>query len=133
MYAASKAGLEAMTEALQLEVAEDGVHLLSLDPGTSLFLRTSMGTRQAGHYQTMENNLVPHKTEAFETTKTILSHVKGPELHIIQDDNIMGYSTVQYSTQDTTLSINLKFDTGYRNSESFHHLISFILQRNSIM
>ena len=125
MYAASKAGLEAMTEALQLEVAEDGVHLLSLDPGTSLFLRTSMGTRQAGHYQTMENNLVTHKTEAFETTKTILSHVKGPELQIIQDDNIMGYSTVQYSTQDTTLSINLKFDTGYRNSESFHHLISF--------
>ena len=114
MYAASKAGLEAMTEALQLEVAEDGVHLLSLDPGTSLFLRTSMGTRQAGHYQTMENNLVTHKTEAFETTKTILSHVKGPELQIIQDDNIMGYSTVQYSTQDTTLSINLKFDTGYR-------------------
>ena len=112
MYAASKAGLEAMTEALQLEVAEDGVHLLSLDPGTSLFLRTSMGTRQAGHYQTMENNLVTHKTEAFETTKTILSHVKGPELQIIQDDNIMGYSTVQYSTQDTTLSINLKFDTG---------------------
>ena len=94
MYAASKAGLEAMTEALQLEVAEDGVHLLSLDPGTSLFLRTSMGTRQAGHYQTMENNLVTHKTEAFETTKTILSHVKGPELQIIQDDNIMGYSTV---------------------------------------
>ena len=125
MYAASKAGLEAMTEALQLEVAEDGVHLLSLDPGTSLFLRTSMGTRQAGHYQTMENNLVTHKTEAFETTKTILSHVKGPELQIIQDDNIMGYSTVQYSTQDTTLPINLKFDTGYRNSESFHHLISF--------
>ena len=125
MYAASKAGLEAMTEALQLEVAEDGVHLLSLDPGTSLFLRTSMGTRQAGHYQTMENNLVTHKTEAFETTKTILSHVKGPELQIIQDDNIMGYSTVQYNTQDTTLSINLKFDTGYRNSESFHHLISF--------
>ena len=125
MYAASKAGLEAMTEALQLEVAEDGVHLLSLDPGTSLFLRTSMGTRQAGHYQTMENNLVTHKTEAFETTKTILSHVKGPELQIIQDDNIMGYSTVQYSAQDTTLSINLKFDTGYRNSESFHHLISF--------
>ena len=125
MYAASKAGLEAMTEALQLEVAEDGVHLLSLDPGTSLFLRTSMGTRQAGHYQTMENNLVTHKTEAFETTKTILSHVKGPELQIIQDDNIMGYSTLQYSTQDTTLSINLKFDTGYRNSESFHHLISF--------
>ena len=133
MYAASKAGLEAMTEALQLEVAEDGVHLLSLDPGTSLFLRTSMGTRQAGHYQTMENNLVTHKTEAFETTKTILSHVKGPELQIIQDDNIMGYSTVQYSTQDTTLSINLKFDTGYRKSESFHHLISFIVQRNSIM
>ena len=98
MYAASKAGLEAMTEALQLEVAEDGVHLLSLDPGTSLFLRTSMGTRQAGHYQTMENNLVTHKTEAFETTKTILSHVKGPELQILQDDNIMGYSTVQYST-----------------------------------
>ena len=125
MYAASKAGLEAMTEALQLEVAEDGVHLLSLDPGTSLFLRTSMGTRQAGHYQTMENNLVTHKTEAFETTKTILSHVKGPELQIIQDDYIMGYSTLQYSAQDTTLSINLKFDTGYRNSESFHHLISF--------
>lgn len=118
-----------MTEALQLEVAEDGVHLLSLDPGTSLFLRTSMGARQAGHYQTMENNVVTHKTEAFETTKTILSHVKGPELQIIQDDNIMGYSTlystVQYITQHTTLSINLKFDTGYRNSESFHHLISF--------
>ena len=98
MYAASKAGLEAMTEALQLEVAEDGVHLLSLDPGTSLFLRTSMGARQAGHYQTMENNVVTHKTEAFETTKTILSHVKGPELQIIEDDNIMGWGTVHYIT-----------------------------------
>ena len=94
-----------MTEALQLEVAEDGVHLLSLDPGTSLFLRTSMGARQAGHYQTMENNVVTHKTEAFETTKTILSHVKGPELQIIQDDNIMGYSTLHYSrVQYSTVS-----------------------------
>ena len=35
VYVASKAGLEAATEALELEAGEDGVHMISLDPGTA--------------------------------------------------------------------------------------------------
>ena len=91
VYAASKAGLEAVTEALELETGEDGVHMIVLDPGTSLFPQTNMVSRQEGHYEAMKNNMPrPVRMDKFSNMKNILSQIQSPELKAIEDENLFG-------------------------------------------
>ena len=91
VYAASKAGLEAVSEALELEADEDGVHMIVLDPGISLFTRTNMASRQEGHYEAMENNMIsPVRMDKFRNIKNILSQIQNPELKTIEDENLIG-------------------------------------------
>ena len=91
VYAASKAGLEAASEALELEAGEDGVHMIVLDPGTSLFPRTNMASRQERHYEAMENNMTsPVRMDKFRNIKNILSQIPNPELKAIEDENLIG-------------------------------------------
>ena len=91
VYAASKAGLEAVSEALELEAGEDGVHMIVLDPGTSLFPRTKMASRQEAHYEAMENNMTsPVRMDKFRNIKNILSQIQKPERKAIVDDNLIG-------------------------------------------
>ena len=91
VYAASKAGLEAVSEALELEAEEDGVHMIVLDPGTSLFTRTNMASRQEGHYEAMENNMSSLvRMDKFRNIKNILSQIQNPELKAIEDENLIG-------------------------------------------
>ena len=91
VYVASKAGLEAVTEALELEAGGDGVHMISLDPGTSLFPRTNMASRQEGHYEAMENNMTrPIRMDKFTNMKNILSQIPSMDPKAIVDENLMG-------------------------------------------
>ena len=91
VYATSKAGLEAVSEALELEAEEDGVHMIVLDPGISLFTRTNMASRQEGHYEAMENNMSSlFRMDKFRNMKNILSQIQNPELKAIEDENLIG-------------------------------------------
>ena len=104
VYAASKAGLEAVTEALELEAGEDGVHMIVLDPGTSLFPRTNMVSRQEGNYEAMENNMArPVRMDKFNNMKNILSQIQSPELKAIEDENLIRYSFQQLLVKNKKL------------------------------
>ena len=96
VYAASKAGLEAVSECLRLETAEDRVHMIVLDPGISLFQRTNMGSRQEDHYENMENNMLrPVRMDKFHDMKNLFSQIQGPELKVIDDETLIRLTTYQ--------------------------------------
>ena len=73
-----------MSESLILEVAEDDVHVVIMDPGVALFTKTNMGSKQTENYTKMMNNC-SNTTRKFENVKSALSFVKEPPLELIQD------------------------------------------------
>ena len=73
-----------MSESLLLEVAENHVNIVILDPGISLFTKTNMGSKQSDHYTKMINNC-DKPTTKFENVKSALSFVEEPPLGLIED------------------------------------------------
>lgn len=89
VYSASKAGLEAFSDALSSEIEDDQVHVIVLSPpSSSLFLKTSIGSKQNDYYKAMENNMMNGHVEQFQKVKSMMSYIKKPSLEVIEDPSI---------------------------------------------
>ena len=88
VYAASKAGLEALSDSLYLEAIENDIHIVILDPGNNLFNKTNLGAKQLENYNQMNGGQILHKKK-FNITKSILSCIKRPSLEMIEEPNII--------------------------------------------
>ena len=95
-----KAGLEALSESLQLELQEFGVHSVVLDPGSSiLFFKTPLNTeKQSKQLEAMENNYVRDQEKSkFHQIKTIFSSIPCSKLEVITDPSIIRLENIDYS------------------------------------
>ena len=88
VYAASKAGLEALSDSLYLEAIENDIHIVILDPGNNLFHKTNLGAKQLENYNEMCGNKNLQRKK-FNSTKDIVSFIKRPSLEIIDEPNII--------------------------------------------
>jgi len=89
VYAASKAGLEAGSDALRVELAHTQVHVVLLDPGYILE-HTPLASRQGDHYEAMSGNVGDKRDlEEFRMFSHIFSNcLPKPGLKMIQLESI---------------------------------------------
>jgi len=89
VYAASKAGLEAGSDALRVELAHTQVHVVLLDPGYILE-HTPLASRQGDHYEAMSGNVGDKRDlEEFKMFSHIFSNcLPKPGLKKIQLESI---------------------------------------------
>lgn len=98
VYAATKAGLEAGSDALRVELASEEIHVVLLDPGY-IIEHTPLASRQGLHYEAMSSNMGSQRDlEDFKKFSHIFSNcLPKPGLKIIELHSI-------YRTFDAALT-----------------------------
>ena len=92
VYAATKAGLEAVSDSLRVEASTKNIKMILLDPGEILNL-TPFASRQAVHYKEMEEemsgSLSKSELPVFNKFSNIFSnHLPKPAHGMIIEDRI---------------------------------------------